>query len=790
MVGTRPIRPDGVDKVTGRALYGSDIRLTGTLTGKVLRSPHAHARIRSIDVSRALALSGVKAVVTGKDLPQAAPDEVIDLGEGAGKVKYLRDNILATDKVLYEGHAVAAVAATSAAVADAALKLIAVDYEPLPAVTDVRKAMQPEAPSLHGTLTPDAAPNISGQVHHRLGDPEAGFAAADVIVENEFTTETVHQGYVEPHVATAMWNADGQLTIWDTTQGAFSVREQCAEILSHPVSQIRVVPTEIGGGFGGKINVYLEPVAALLSRQSGQPVKIAMTRAEVFRSSGPAPASWVRIKIGATRAGRITAAEAEFAFEAGAYPGDPCWVAAICVFAAYEIPNGRIDGFGVVLNKPSSAAYRAPGAPQVAFAAEQMVDELAERLNLDPIDFRLLNSAREGTVRIDGGAHGGIGSIECLEAARAHPHYHAPLGRRENPDVSPQPHPTTAQPPPQGGREVDPSPSTGEGDAVAGGVVPSAEASSSLRRGRGVANGFWVNAGMQSSCTISVSADGSVHLVEGSTDIGGTRAAIAMQAAEILGLEAHEVKPVVADTDSIGFTSLTGGSRTAFATGIAAIEAAREVVRQMKERAAQRWELDPEEVDFAKGVFTAATNPTRRLTFKELATQLEKTGGPITGSANVDPQGRGVAFATCIADVEVDIETGKVGVLRFTVVQDAGKAVHPSYVEGQMQGGAVQGIGWALSEEYVMDEKGHMLNPSFLDYRMPTALDVPMIDTVIVEVPNPGHPFGVRGVGEVPIVAPAAAIANALHRALGGVRLTRLPMNPRTVLEATGLIDR
>jgi CO/xanthine dehydrogenase Mo-binding subunit len=294
-----------------------------------------------------------------------------------------------------------------------------------------------------------------------------------------------------------------------------------------------------------------------------------------------------------------------------------------------------------------------------------------------------------------------------------------------------------------------------------------------------------VNAGLQSSCTISVNPDGTVNLVEGSTDIGGTRAAIAMQAAEVLGLEAHEVRPIVADTDSVGFTSLTGGSRTAYATGIAAIEAARDVLRQMSGRVAHAWGLDLEEVSYESGRFRGPGG--REVSFKEVAHDLDTTGGPITGRSNVKPSGRGGAFATSIVDVEVDVDTGKTEILRFTVVQDAGKAVHPSYVEGQMQGGAVQGIGWALSEEYVMDDTGRMANASFLDYRMPTALDVPMIDTVIVEVPNPGHPFGVRGVGEVPIVAPPAAIANALHHALG-VRLTRLPMKPSAILQATGRI--
>ncbi|MGH2371213.1 MAG: xanthine dehydrogenase family protein molybdopterin-binding subunit, partial [Chloroflexota bacterium] len=492
------------------------------------------------------------------------------------------------------------------------------------------------------------------------------------------------------HNATAVWNPDGQITIWSSTQGAFGVRDQCADILQYPVSKIKAIPTEIGGGFGGKLNVYLEPVAALLSRKSGRPVKLVMSRAEVLQGSGPAPGSWVRVKLGATNDGRIIAAEAEMAFEAGAYPGSNVGEAAECVFACYDIPNGRIDGYDVVLNRPKTTPYRAPGAPQAAFATEQVVDELAEKLGLDPLDFRIKNSAKEGTRKIDGPTYQRIGSLETLQAARAHEHYAAPL---HGPN-----------------------------------------------RGRGVAHGYWFNIGGPSSCTISVNEDGTVSLIEGSTDIGGTRASIAMQAAEVLGIRAEDVRPAVVDTDSIGYTDQTGGSRTTYATGLAAYRAAQDVVDQMKARAAFIWEVAPESVQFDQGIFTTSAEAGQRLTFRELAGQLTDTGGPITGRANVDPPGRGGAFASNIVDVEVDPDTGKVQILRFTVVQDAGKAIHPSYVEGQMQGGTTQGIGWALNEEYVLNDRGEMVNASLLDYRMPTAYDLPMIDTVIVEVPNPGHP--------------------------------------------------
>ena len=738
VVGTRPIRHDGTDKVTGRASYGADFEAVGLLHGKVLRSPHAHARIKSIDVSKALAHPGVKAVVTAKDLPYA-PDKIADFGESAGNLKYVSNNILALDKALYKGHAVAAVAATSPHDAEEALALIDVEYEVLPAVLNTQDAMKDDATLLHEDLftsflgeKSDKASNVANHLRFEAGDVEKGFQEADVVVEREYHMATVHQGYIEPHNATALWNSDGKLTIWCSTQGSFVVRSTVAEVLRIPESSIKVVPMEIGGGFGGKIPVYLEPLAALLSRKTARPVKMVMSRAEVFESTGPTSGSYVKLKMGATRDGRITAAQAHMAYEAGAYPGSLIGAGAMCVFAPYQIENGLIDGYDVVVNKPKTAAYRAPGAPNAAFSAETVIDEICENIGMDPVEFRLRNAAKEGTRRVDGPVFPRIGFTEVLEATKNHPHYSAPL---EGPN-----------------------------------------------RGRGMATGFWFNVGLQSSCNMSVNTDGTVSLVEGSTDIGGTRVAVAMQAAEVLGIPAEDVHPSVVDTDSVGYTNVTGGSRTAFATGWAAYEAAQEVKRKMIERAATVWDTSIEDVEYDGGVLTHKSDPELRMTFKELAGKLLQTGGPISSSSNVEPSGVGGAFATAIVDVEVDPDTGKVDVLRYTTVQDAGKAIHPSYVEGQMQGGAVQGIGWALNEEYFYNDKGEMANSSFLDYRMPTSLDVPMIDTVIVEVANPGHPYGARGVGEVPIVPPLPAIANAIHNAIG-VRMQELPMSPGKILE-------
>lgn len=736
VIGKRPIRHDGADKVTGRALYGADFQMAGTLQGAIVRSPHAHARIIRIDTSKAEAFPGVKAVVTAADLPDSG-EKIVDLGEGATPLSYIRGNVLAKEKVLYRGHAVAAVAAANLHVAEEAAALIEVEYEVLPCVLTAPDAMKPGAPILHHDLrmeelgeNKEGETNVSEHFRHSMGDIEKGFAEADVIVEHEFHTSTVHQGYIEPQNATALWNNDGRLSIWCSTQGSFAVRDATACIVGLPVSQVKVTPMEIGGGFGGKIPVYLEPVAAMLSKKSGRPVKLVMSRADVFEGTGPTPGSYLKVKMGATKDGKFTAGQAYLAYEAGAFPGAMVGPGGMCVFAPYDMANVVVDGYDVVVNKPSTAAYRAPGATNAAFATESIVDEIAEKLGMDPLELRLKNAAKEGTRRADGPKYRRVGCVEVIEAMKAHPHYDAPL---KGPNC-----------------------------------------------GRGVAIGFWFNAGLPSSCTISVNADGSVNLVEGSTDIGGTRTSIAMQAAEVLGITVDQVKPTVVDTDSVGFTGVTGGSRTTFATGMAACEAAQDVLTQMSQRAAKLWETEPDKVKVDQGTFQSNGH---KMSFAELAEKLGTTGGPVVGSATVNPRGVGGSFSGAIADVEVDPETGRVSVLRFTSVQDAGKAIHPSYVEGQMQGGSVQGIGWALNEEYYMSDKGEMKNTSLLDYRMPTALDLPMIDTHIVEVPNPGHPFGVRGVGEANIVPPPAALANAIYAA-AKVRLRSLPMKPSRVMEA------
>ena len=739
-IGKRTIRPDGEDKVTGRANFGADFAQPGMLWGKVLRSPHPHARIKSINLERAVAADGVRAVMSGADLVDFPVD--VPAPAGPQDLRYVSRNVMARDKVLYAGHALAAVAATSARAAEAALDLIDVEYELLPWVIDVEDAMKPDAPVLHDFMytagidpKPSAPSNIASRSGLTLGDVDAGFAEADIIIERPFKTKPVHQGYIEPHACLVDVLPDGRATIWSSSQGHFMVRNVTARMTGAKLSDIRAIPAEIGGGFGGKTIIYLEPLAYTLSRKAGAPVKMVMTRDEVFRATGPTAGSSNTIKIGARRDGRITAAEATFHFQAGAFPSSPIRGASNCAFSAYAIDNVKVVGYDIVENRPKCNAYRAPGSPIAAFGVESVIDELAAELGIDPIEMRLMNAAREGTRAAYGPTYRRIGFEETLRAAQSHPHYSAPKGRR---------------------------------------------------KGRGVACGGWMNAGGESSAQINVNEDGTVAITTGHPDIGGSRASMVNIAAETLGIHYRNISAQVGDTSTIGYSASTGGSRVTFAAGAAVSSAAERMVEQLRERAAMLWDIDVDAVEWKNGhAHPAGSNAGEfePLSLAELASKAALTGGPIAVQVSVNAQGPGPAFATHICDVEVDEETGRVDITRYTAVQDAGRAIHPDYVEGQMQGGVAQGIGWALNEEYIYDEDGHLENPGFLDYRIPVASDLPMIDTIVVEVPNDAHPHGVRGAGEVPIVPPMAAVANAIHDATG-LRLGELPMSPPKVLAA------
>ena len=734
VVGTRPLRPDGVDKVTGRAKFGADYSAPGQLVGRILRSPHAHARIKKIDTSKAEKLAGVKAIVTAADLP--------DLTNGDKGMFDILENCMARTTAFYDGHAVAAVAAIDARTAREALKLIKVDYEILPHVTDVDEAVKPSAPVLHKNMftegmepKPKKASNIAKRTEFGHGDVGAGFKEADVVVSRSFKTEQTHQGYIEPHACVASVGPDGQGELWVCTQGHFVYRNTCAQLLGMEVSKLRVTSSEIGGGFGGKTHVWAEPVALALSRKANRPVKLVMTRDEVFRASGPTSATSIDVKIGARKDGTIVAAEATLRYSGGPYYGMWAELGAMTAFACYDLKNVKTVGYEVLVNRPKTAAYRAPSAPMAAFAVESAIDELAHKIGMDAVDFRIRNAAKQGTKSSYGPVYGPIGIGPTLEAAKHHPHMKAPLKKNQ---------------------------------------------------GRGMACGFWFNFGGQTCTDLNIGVDGTVNLAVGTVDVGGSRASLGLVAAEELGIPYESVRVVVADTSSLGHNDMTDGSRGTFSSSMATVFSARNAIKILRERAAKMWEIPVDDVVWedghakAKGEGRGNLAP---LSLKEIAAAAGTTGGPIAGHNEIVADGAGVSFATHICDVEVDPETGATKVMRYTVSQEAGKAVHPTYVEGQYQGGAAQGIGWALNEEYIYGKDGRLQNAGFLDYRIPVCSDLPFIDTQILEIPNPNHPYGVRGVGETSIVPPLAAIANAVSNAVG-VRMIHVPMSPPRILKA------
>src|SRR3954447_22736184 len=564
-IGQRTIRPDGVDKVTGRAAFAADTTMPGMIWGKVLRSPHPHARIKAIDTSKAEELPGVKAVVTARDIVDFPVDKSVMLG--IQDMRWMCRNVMAREKALFPGHPVAAVAATSEAIAAKACELIEVDYEVLPWAIEIDDALKPDAPILHEFNKFEGKPsNIAGRLELKKGDIAEGFKEAEIVIERTFTTRPVHQGYIEPHACLVSVAADNKTTIWSSSQGQFMVRAMTSYLTGIPQSDIRAIPAEIGGGFGGKTIVYLEPLATLLAKKSGRPVKMVMTREEVMRATGPTSGSKSTVKIGARKDGTVVAAQGTFYLQAGALPGSPIRGAVGCSFSPYDIPHVLSVGFDVLSNRSKVAAYRAPGAPIGAYAVECVLDELAEALKMDPLELRLKNAAKEGTKAAHGPVYPRIGYIETLEAAKASPHYQAPLGE------------------PQGKLQ-------GKLQEKLQGKL----------RGRGVASGFWFNAGGESSAQVNITEDGNVVVTTGHPDIGGSRAGIANICAELLGIDYRRVSVLIGDTATIGFSNLTGGSRVLFASAMVVTQSTDKVIATLRERAAKIWEIDPEAVKWENG---------------------------------------------------------------------------------------------------------------------------------------------------------------------------------------------
>ncbi|MFQ6014405.1 MAG: xanthine dehydrogenase family protein molybdopterin-binding subunit [Anaerolineae bacterium] len=745
VVGKPVPRIDGWEKVTGQALFGADVHLPGMLYGKILGSAYAHADILSIDTTEAEALPGVVAVVTAADLP-----EEVEYNPSSRAHSFL-----ARDRALFVGQPVAAVAAEDPHTAEEALELIKVRYRPLPPVLDPLEAMREDSPlirhrgeadhselGLHTDVTSEEegaepkASNISNHILFSQGDVEKGLAEADVVLETTYRMPAVHQGYLEPQVATAHWDPiTDRLAVWVSTQGQFFERAQLAEALGLPLNRIKVVSTEIGGGFGGKFGL-MASLTALLARKAKRPVQLSLTRREDLQAANPAPENVIELTTGAKKDGTLTALKARVVYDTGAYSSSPMAIACVLLGASYKIPHLEIDGYEVLTNKASAGAYRAPGAPNACFAIECQMDMVARKLGMDPLQFRLKNAAEEGTIRPDGQPHPLIGLKETINKLAEHPIWTISLGKNQ---------------------------------------------------GRGVAIGGWGGGRGPASAMVKLEDDGSVDLIVGSVDLTGTDTALAQIVAEVLKVSLDRVKVTRGDTDSASFAPVSGGSQIIYAMGGAVLAAAQDARQQIMERAAQELEEEIEALEMADGRVWCRTDPEKELSFArlyELSASWTAKYSPIVGRSSIPRRSKQApGFAATVADVEVDAETGQVTVLRVVVVQDVGFAINPMAVEGQMQGGTVQGLGMALSEELVFDERGYLQNPNLLDYRQPTASDVPFIKPVIVEVPSEEGPFGAKQVGEPSAVPAAAAIANAVYDAVG-VRITELPITPEKIVMA------
>jgi CO/xanthine dehydrogenase Mo-binding subunit len=735
VVGKRLPRVDALEKVTGEAIFSVDVSLPNMIHGKVLRSPFAHATIVRLDVTKARNLDGVMAVVTASDVPGY---------KNRGELSFTQLPHLARNKVVYAGQPVAAVAAVSVEIAEKALDLIEVDYEELPPVLDPLEAMQPSSPLVHDILRtniitdsqPDRDDKHSNIAYHfkiNKGDLEAGFNEADIILENTYRTQKVHHGFIEPFAAVASVDKAGKVTVWTHSQGLFTARQMIAHFLALPTSQVKLVPVEIGGGFGGKTYQPVAPLCGLLAMKSGRPVRMEMTRAEVIKDSRPAAESIVTIKMGVTRKGLITAASASLTYDSGAYPEmSHGMFTSGNVLCQYKIPNVSIDTKDVLTNKVPSAYYRAPATPQSHFAIESHLDIIAEILDINPLQLRILNVAKEGDTQPNGEVFFRVGFKETLERMAD---YLQVKGRLEG-----------------------------------------------KNRGRGIACGFWHGGSGGFGAYINVNNDGSVNLVLGVTDISGSRTSIAQIVAEELGLPIDQVRVVIGDTETGPWGSNSVGSLTVYSLSMAAYRACQDVKDQLSSLAAKRFEVDPSEIEFSEGLFQVKGDTEKSISFTDLArsTSVIFGKGPVIGRGTLDGMPPAPTLSVHAVDVEVDDETGKVRIISYAVAQDVGRAINPLSIEGQIQGAVAQGIGWALMEDYIF-EKGVVQNATLLDYRMPTATDVPMIDVMIVEVPSPKGIYGLRHVGEPPMVPTLAAVANAVYNA-AGVRFKELPMTPEVVL--------
>lgn len=734
ILGKRPARVDGLAKVTGKAVYTADISLPNMLCGKILRSPYAHANIRRLDVSKAKALQGVKAVVTADDVP----------GQQGGRELSSDLPAMAKEKAFFAGQPVAAVAAIDARTAERALELIEVDYEILDPVTDALDGMKPDAPIIHQDLQSNMASkkkesmpnNVAWHKAYGRGDVDAGFKTADIVLEKTYRTQRVHQGYLETRSSVASIGLDGKITIWCDSQGIFKVREHLSDYLNLPVSRFKVMPVEVGGAFGGKNLHPLSPICALLCLKSGCPVKMVTTRQEELIATRPAPDSIITVKLGADKEGHILAASATSIFDIGAFARGELRASVGGItnaLSCYVIPNLKVECYDIFTNKAPFGAYRAPSTPQAVFAVESQMDTVAQSLGMDPLELRMKNAVEEGDLTADGAPFPRIGLKEALQKMKQYLSIHGKL----------------------------------EGE----------------NRGRGIACGLWRAGFGNSSCHINVNADGTVVIAQGAVDLTGVRTSFAQIVAEEFGIPLRNVIVTTGDTETAPHSDISAGSRTTRAMGSAILAACQDVKAQLIQHATSLLDVKSSDLELVNGCVRVINSPDKCVSISDLATSaISKVGeGPITGRGSAGLP-RCPMFAVGMADVEVDRETGKVRLLSYVTAQDVGFALNPTLIEGQVQGAVAQGTGWALMEGYSLSG-GVVQNPNFLDYRLPTAVDLPFLDTLLVEVKDGPAAFGMRGAGEPPITPCLAAIANAVHSAVG-IRLTETPMTPERVFWA------
>jgi len=754
LVGMSLPRQDGPDKVTGRTRYAGDQVLPGLLYARLVTSPYAHARILNINTSAALSLPGIVAVFTANTLGMAQADPLSRA-----------QSPLAQQEVLWCGHPVAVVVGETEALAEDGADAVEVDYDPLPVVIDHEGAIRPDSPlarshseisAVAGGGEHNAVPQMGAAVEEekrsqnvsqtpplKMGDIEVGLREAEVVVECSYRTHPVHQSYMEPQSVTVAPSPSGHhLVIWPSTQGLFNVRSAVAGALKMPERQIRVEPVPIGGGFGGK-ETLLEPLAAAVASRLHKPVRLVYTRQEDLLAGNPAPQTVTTIKLGAKRDGTLTAIQARMILDSGAYPNLLAGFSSFHFSGVYRCPNLDIRCDVVQTNKPGTGSYRAPSGPQAYFALESTVQELCQQLGMDPLQFRQINALKEGDPNIMRGRWPRIGLLECLEQIQQHPLWvQREQARREAP-----------------------------------------EDLRGWKIGIGVAAGGWPGGTEPAAALCRLEQDGTFTIVVGSVDLSGSDASLALIAAEELSLPASAVNITHDSTDSMPYSGLSAGSKTTYTVGSAVLAAARDARDQVFTIAAEMLEASAVDMELRDGKVMVKGVPEKYVTLQQIAANSMRFGAPyepVYGRGRSANRVSSPMFAAHLARVAVDPETGEVRVLDYVAAQDVGRAINPAEVEGQIHGGVVQGIGWALFEGMAYDEYGQLLTPTLMDYALPHSQDVPTITPLLVEVPSELGPFGAKGVGEPPVVAVAAAIANAIRDAVG-VRMTQIPMTPERI---------